>query len=334
MPSSSTFTDTRVISADPAAVSEAGTLIREGHLVAFPTETVYGLGASALEELAVSTIFEAKQRSRINPLIVHVLGLDEASKLVEFNRPAIALAQAFWPGALTLVLPRKERCRLSLLVSAGLDSAAIRAPAHPIARGLLSAAGIPIAAPSANRSGSVSPTRAADVLSELNGKLPMILDGGACQIGLESTIIGFEGDRPVLLRKGAITREAIEQVIGPLCTPDTEKLLAPGMMKSHYAPNTPIRLNAATVEEKEALLAFGSALPAGNYRELNLSSQGDLTEAAANLFSMLRTLDKSGAKRIAVMPIPQFGLGEAINDRLARAAAPRHGGTHDAEYLE
>ena len=334
MPSSPTPAETRLIPAGPAALAEAGALIRKGQFVAFPTETVYGLGANALEEIPVSSIFAAKLRPRINPLIVHVLGLQEAEKLVEFNQPAAALAEAFLPGGMTLVLPRREPCPLALLVSAGLDSAAIRSPAHPVARGLLSAAGVPIAAPSANRSGSISPTTAAHALSELDGVLPVILDGGACQIGLESTIVGFEADTPVLLRKGAVTREAIEQVVGPTVASNSGKLLAPGMMTSHYAPTAQIRLNADSVEEQEALLGFGSVLPPGNYPMLNLSPRSDLSEAAANLFSMLRILDKSGIEQIAVMPIPQVGLGEAINDRLARAAAPRDGWAHDAENLK
>jgi L-threonylcarbamoyladenylate synthase len=314
---------TRLVTQSPPAIEEASDLIRAGQLVAFPTETVYGLGANALDDLAVGSIFAAKQRPRINPLIVHVLDTDEAAKLVEFNRPATALAQAFWPGGVTLVLPRRADCPLSLLVSAGLDSAAVRAPAHPVARELLNAAKVPIAAPSANLSGSISPTTAEHALIELNGKLPMILDGGACEVGLESTIIGFDGERPVLLRKGAVAREAIEQVVGPLGTTDSGELRAPGMMASHYAPKAQIRLNAESVEDHEALLAFGDSLPAGNFPTLNLSPSGDLTEAASNLFSMLRILDHSGTDRIAVMPIPNAGLGEAINDRLARAAAPR-----------
>lgn len=315
--------NTRLLGLEASAIDEAGALIRAGQLVAFPTETVYGLGANALDDVAVGSIFAAKRRPRINPLIAHVLDFEEAEKLVEFNRPSADLARAFWPGGVTLVLPRRSSCPLSLLVSAGLDSAAVRSPAHPAARDLLSAAGVPIAAPSANLSGGISPTTAEHALAELDGKVTMILDGGACQIGLESTIIGFEGEDAVLLRKGAITREAIEQVIGPIGDYHSDELRAPGMMTSHYAPKAPIRLNAASVEDKEALLAFGSPFPAGGFPTLNLSPKADLTEAAANLFSMLRTLDESGAKRIAVMPIPNTGLGEAINDRLMRAAAPR-----------
>ncbi len=327
-------TRTRLLPSGPSSLAEAGALIRSGELVTFPTETVYGLGANALQEIAVSSIFRAKMRPRINPLIVHVQDLAAAEKLVVFNELARELARAFWPGGLTLVLPRKEPCPLALLVSAGLDTVAVRSPVHPIARALLDAAGVPIAAPSANRSGHISPTTAQDALSELDGRVSMILDGGVCQIGLESTIVGFEGASAVLLRKGAVTSEAIELIIGPIGAPPMGKLLAPGMMTSHYAPNAPVRLNATSVEEHESLLGFGRELPPGDYPQLNLSLSGDLNEAAANLFAMLRILDKPGTKRIAVMPIPEGGLGEVINDRLARAAAPRDGWAHDAASLE
>jgi L-threonylcarbamoyladenylate synthase len=314
---------TRLVAQGASSIAEAGALIRSGQLVAFPTETVYGLGASAHDERAVSTIFAAKQRPRINPLIVHIPDFETAEKLVNFNDQATELARAFWPGGLTLVLPRKEPCLLALLVSAGLDTVAVRLPAHPVARGLLGAAGVPIAAPSANRSGHVSPTTAQHALVELHGSVSMIIDGGPCKIGLESTIIGFDGGKAVLLRKGAVTTDAIEQITGPLIQPKAGKLLAPGMMTSHYAPKAPIRLNATTVQDHEALLAFGAVLPSGGYTQCNLSYSADLNEAAANLFSMLRILDHPPTRRIAVMPIPQNGLGEAINDRLARAAAPR-----------
>jgi len=314
---------TRLAAQQESSIIEAGALIRTGQLVAFPTETVYGLGANAYDERAVSDIFAAKKRPRINPLIVHITNLEAAEKLVNFNDQAAKLARTFWPGALTLVLPRKEPCSLALLVSAGLDTVAVRVPAHPVAKGLLEAAGVPIAAPSANRSGYVSPTTAQHAHTELEGCVSMIIDGGPCQIGLESTIIGFDGDKPLLLRKGAITTDAIEQITGRLMEPQAKKLLAPGMMTSHYAPKAAIRLNATTVHEHEVLLAFGSVLPPGNYTCCNLSPSEDLKEAAANLFSMLRILDHLPARRIAVMPIPLNNLGEAINDRLARAAAPR-----------
>jgi L-threonylcarbamoyladenylate synthase len=233
------------------------------------------------------------------------------------------LADAFWPGGLTLVLPRREPCPLALLVSGGLTTAAIRAPAHPIARSLVEAAGVPIAAPSANRAGRISPTRAADAADELQGRVDLILDGGPCPLGIESTVIGFDGKKPILLRPGAVPREDIENLVGRLLDPHGAAIQAPGMMASHYAPRARLRLNAKTVEVDEALLGFGPGPLKGARALCNLSASGDLREAAANLFSMLRQLDKSGAKTIAVMPIPVSGLGEAINDRLARAAAPR-----------
>jgi L-threonylcarbamoyladenylate synthase len=314
---------TRLLTADAKAIAEAAELLREGRLVAFPTETVYGLGANALDDLAVSRIFAAKERPRFNPLIVHVLEGDQAEKLVLFNPLARKLARAFWPGGLTLVLPRRDASGLALLVSAGLATAAVRAPAHQIARALLEASGIPIAAPSANRAGSVSPTTAKHVAEELTGRVDLILDGGPCPIGLESTVVGFHDDQPVLLRPGAISREAIEKIVGPLGAPSGDLIEAPGMMTSHYAPHATLRLNATGVRPGESLLAFGAHVPPGAMATCNLSPKGDLTEAAAHLFAMLRTLDKSGSASIAVMPVPDVGLGEAINDRLARAAAPR-----------
>src|ERR1700704_265713 len=314
---------TRIVAADEDSIALGRKLLREGRLVGFPTETVYGLGANALDEDAVAAIFAAKERPRFNPLIVHVLGSEEAGNLVQFHPLATALADAFWPGGLTLVLPRLERCPLALLVSGGLPTAAIRAPAHPIARSLVEAAGVPIAAPSANRAGRISPTSAADAADELQGRVDLILDGGPCPLGIESTVIGFEGGRPILFRPGAVPREEIESLIGPLRDPDKGAIQAPGMMASHYAPRAQLRLNAKVVEAGEALLAFGPDPARGAHAVRNLSAAGDLREAAANLFSMLRQLDKSGAKTIAVMPIPDRGLGEAINDRLARAAAPR-----------
>jgi L-threonylcarbamoyladenylate synthase len=314
---------TRILPAAAREIAEAGSLLRDGRLVAFPTETVYGLGANALDDAAISRIFAAKDRPRFNPLIVHVLDRDEAEELVRFNAVASALADAFWPGGLTLVLPRREPSGLSLLAGGGLDTAAVRSPAHPTARALLEAAGVPIAAPSANRAGAVSPTTAEAVLEELGGRIDAVLDGGACAIGLESTVIGFSGAQPVLLRAGAVPREAVEKIAGPLAPPVLGAIHAPGMMASHYAPRALLRLNATTLREGEALLAFGGDVPPGARAICNLSQTGDLSEAAANLFAMLRRLDKSGAATIAVMPVPGHGLGEAINDRLARAAAPR-----------
>jgi len=314
---------TAVVPASPASIAEAAGLIRDGRLVAFPTETVYGLGANALDDFAVSAIFAAKERPRFNPLIVHVLDRTEAVEIVTFNAIARALADAFWPGGLTLVLPRREPSPLALLVSAGLDTAAVRSPSHEIARALLDASGVPIAAPSANRSSRISPTMAADVAEELGGRVSLILDGGPCAIGLESTVIGFESETPVLLRPGAIARGEIERVAGPLGRPHGETIQSPGQLASHYAPRTQLRLNAHDVHPGEALLAFGPAVPQGAVAVQNLSANGDLREAAVNLFAMLRALDRAGAKTIAVMPIPNEGLGEAINDRLQRGAAPR-----------
>jgi L-threonylcarbamoyladenylate synthase len=309
--------------ANTNTIEEAAALLRDGRLVAFPTETVYGLGANALDDRAVAAIFAAKDRPRFNPLIVHVPDREEAAELVKFNPLAGALADAFWPGGLTLVLPRREPSPLASLVSAGLPTAAVRSPAHAVARAFVDAAGVPVAAPSANRSGRISPTSAADVAEELQGRVDMILDGGACPLGIESTVIGFDGGQPLLLRPGAVARGDIESVLGPLQGPRRGVIQAPGMMQSHYAPRAKLRLNAAHPERGEGLLAFGTVVPAGADALCNLSARGDLHEAAANLFAMLRRLDQSGVEQIAVMPIPTTGLGEAINDRLERAAASR-----------
>ncbi|MGQ0740863.1 MAG: L-threonylcarbamoyladenylate synthase [Alphaproteobacteria bacterium] len=314
---------TPISPATPRAIAEAAALIREGKLVVFPTETVYGLGANALDDFAVSAIFAAKERPRFNPLIVHVLDRLEAVEIVEFNPTARSLSDAFWPGGLTLVLPRREPSPLALLVSAGLDTVAVRSPSHEVARALLDASGVPIAAPSANRSSRISPTTAADVADELGGRVNLILDGGPCTIGLESTVVGFEDSKPVLLRKGAVPREKIERIGGLLSEPTGDAIQSPGQMQSHYAPRARLRLNARDVRDNEALLAFGPELPQGACVMQNLSLRGDLREAASNFFAMLRALDRAGAQTIAVMPIPNSGLGEAINDRLQRAAAPR-----------
>jgi len=307
---------------DSAAISAAAAVLRAGGLVAFPTETVYGLGADATNGRAVASIFVAKGRPHFNPLIVHVRDAEQAKEFAVFSPLAEELARTFWPGALTLVLPRREDCRLSLLVSAGLDTVALRAPSHPVVQHLIAEAGVPLAAPSANPSGQVSATQAVHVEEGLRGKLDMILDGGPTLIGIESTVIGFEKDRPVLLRPGAVPREAIEKITGPLAAPAHGAITSPGRLASHYAPRAMLRLNARQAAENEALLAFGPDVPAAR-RMLNLSPSGDLGEAAANLFAMLRALDAEGAPAIAVMPIPSGGLGEAINDRLTRAAAPR-----------
>jgi len=301
----------------PTEINAAAEALKKGELVAFPTETVYGLGADATNGQAVAAIFAAKGRPLFNPLIVHVADLEEARRHVELSPRATALAQEFWPGALTLVLPRRKNSPLSLLVSAGLDTVAIRAPSHPAAIALLKETGRPVAGPSANKSGQVTATTAAHVADSLGGALDLILDAGGAALGIESTVVGFDGDRPLLLRPGAIPRGEIEDLIGPLGAPGN-LITSPGQLASHYAPRASLRLNAGATESGEVLLGFGEAPGA----RLNLSPNGDLREAAANLFAMLRELDKSAA-RIAVSPIPDTGIGEAINDRLRRAAAPR-----------
>jgi L-threonylcarbamoyladenylate synthase len=308
--------------ADATGIRDAAKLLRDGGLVAFPTETVYGLGADATNGRAVAAIFAAKRRPQFNPLIVHVRDQAQAETYAQFNPTAEKLASAFWPGALTLVLPRRRDCPLSALVSAGLDTVALRVPAHPIAVRLLAEAGLPIAAPSANASGRISATTAAHVRESLDGRVDLILDGGATPMGLESTVIGFDSGKPVLLRAGAIPSADVELVAGQLATPTNIAIQSPGQLASHYAPHTTIRLNATAVSPDETLLAFGADVPKGARVALNLSAAGDLKEAAANLFAMLHTLDAIGLP-IAVMQIPSEGLGEAINDRLRRAAAPR-----------
>ncbi|MEA2876672.1 MAG: L-threonylcarbamoyladenylate synthase [Hyphomicrobiales bacterium] len=316
---------TRLLTADRAAITAAARVLSEGGLVAFPTETVYGLGADATNSEAVARLYAAKGRPHFNPLIAHVTSAAAAFMFARFSFRAKKLAEAFWPGPLTLVLPKLDGCPVSELATAGLDSIAVRVPAHPVARDLLKAFGKPVVAPSANRSGHVSPTLAEHVRADLDGRIDLILDGGATSVGIESTIVSCI-EMPTLLRPGGVPREAIERVLGHALmiaepVPD-EAPLAPGMLASHYAPKTPLRLNAHDVRDGEALLAFGTNIP-NAARVLNLSPTGDLVEAAANLFSHLRALDASGARGIAVMPIPNEDLGEAINDRLARAAAPR-----------
>ncbi|HYC65037.1 MAG TPA: L-threonylcarbamoyladenylate synthase [Reyranellaceae bacterium] len=311
-------------------IETAARLIREGELVAFPTETVYGLGGDATNERAVAKIFEAKGRPQFNPLISHVLDAGEARRLVRWNQLADKLVESFWPGPLTLVLPRAKDSAISLLATAGLDSVAVRSPAHFMARDLIRAAGRPIAAPSANPSGAISPTRAEHVAEALGDRVKMILDGGPCTVGLESTVLDLSTSRPVLLRPGGATREAIEAVIGPVAlseavpTGDAARK-SPGQLESHYAPARPVRLDAKAAAPDEALLAFGANPPAGARQTLNLSPTGDLTEAAANLFAHLRALDRPENRRIAVMAVPDKGLGLAINDRLRRAAAGDRG---------
>ena len=297
--------------------------MRTGRLVAFPTETVYGLGGDATNDHAVAAIFAAKARPRFNPLIVHVCDLAEAERLAVFNEPAHHAATQFWPGPLTFVLPRQPFAGLSLLASAGLDTVAVRVPAHPVAQALLREAGRPIAAPSANRSGRVSPTEAAHVADDLGEDVALILDDGPTPVGLESTVIDLSGEVPALLRLGAVTFEALTELLGPVAFPGSALPKSPGMLASHYAPDLPVRLVATEARPGEALLAFGPDAPPGFAEVLWLSRSGDLAEAAANLFAMLRRLDRPSFTGIAVMQIPEHGLGRAINDRLRRAAAPR-----------
>jgi L-threonylcarbamoyladenylate synthase len=311
----------RIATATDEAIAEAAALLRAGRLVAFPTETVYGLGADATNDKAVAAIYAAKDRPAFNPLIAHVPDLEAALSLVSFDERALLLAQAFWPGPLTLVLPRRDDCPVAHLASAGLDSLAVRVPGHPVALALLRAAAVPLAAPSANRSEEVSPTTARHVAESLGDRIDLILDGGPCRVGLESTVVDLSGPHPALLRPGGLAPETIEALIGPLATAGHgDAPRSPGMTRRHYAPRLPLRMNACCPDDGEALLAFGEA-PEGTH--LNLSPAGDLVEAAANLFAMLRTLDKGPHRGIAVRPIPDRGLGRAINDRLRRAAAKR-----------
>jgi len=309
----------QIVPIDDQSIARAARILRDGGLVAFPTETVYGLGADACSDEAVARIFAAKARPDFNPLIVHVPSGDAAGKLVRFNARAERLAAQFWPGPLTLVLPRQADCPVSLLATAGLPTLAVRVPGRQDARRLLRTAGIPVAAPSANPSGRVSPTTARHVADGLGDKVDLILDGGACPVGLESTVVDCTTDTPTLLRPGGVAREDLESLLAtPLAvanaTGDGPK--APGMLERHYATRLPLRLDAAAPRAGEALLGFGPAAGA----TLNLSARGDLTEAAANLFAHLHRLDDPAYTGIAVSPIPEEGLGRAINDRLRRAA--------------
>ena len=316
---------TSVQKANAESIARAAAILRRGGLVAFPTETVYGLGANAANDEAVAAIFAAKRRPRFNPLIVHVRNLEHAREFADFNAQAQSLAEAFWPGPLTMVLPRRPRARISLLASAGLDSIALRVPSHPTAHLLLHESGLAIAAPSANPSGSVSPTTAAHVAESLGGSVDLVLDDGAAGLGIESAIVGFAEFGPLLLRPGALPRAKIEALVGRLHASTGETIVSPGQMTSHYAPRAELRLDAQTVHCGEALLAFGPEVPMSVQLIRNLSPSADVREAAANLFAMLRELDASGCRCIAVMPIPEHDLGEAINDRLRRAAAGRNG---------
>jgi L-threonylcarbamoyladenylate synthase len=309
------------LSPDARGLAQAAELLRAGHLVAFPTETVYGLGADATSGAAVAKIYAAKRRPAFNPLIAHVENRAGAEQQGAFTREAAALAEAFWPGPLTLVLPLAPGTTICALARAGLGSVALRVPAHRVAQDLLAATGLPLAAPSANLSGRVSPVSAAHVREDLDGRIDAIIDAGATQVGLESTIISCLGSGPELLRPGGISRAAIETVLGrPLAAPRAETApRAPGMLASHYAPRARLRLDATSLREGEAGLDFGGRFENAPH-VLDLSPRGDLIEAAGNLFAYLRALDARGHAMIAVAPIPARGLGEAINDRLRRAA--------------
>jgi L-threonylcarbamoyladenylate synthase len=339
-----------VAGASVGAVKDARSVLAAGGLVAFPTETVYGLGADATNDKAVAKLYAVKERPAFNPLIAHVADLAAAQHLAVLNDTALRLARAFWPGPLTLVLPKAAHCPVGQLATAGLDTIAVRVPSHPVARQILAAFGKPVVAPSANRSGKVSPTTAQHVLHDLRDRIELLINDGPAPLGIESTILACI-DSTVLLRPGAIDRAAIEKTLGTAVAPpavDTHHRghdghhhdgktgattaasapapLAPGMLASHYAPRTPLRMNATEVAPGEALLAFGAQPPSGADKAaaiLNLSERGDLVEAAANLFAHLRSLDTERAAAIAVVPIPEHGIGEAINDRLRHAAAPR-----------
>ncbi|QEX23731.1 threonylcarbamoyl-AMP synthase [Hypericibacter adhaerens] len=318
----------RILSPTDEAIAEAAALLEKGALVALPTETVYGLAGDATSDSAVAAIFAAKDRPQFNPLIAHYPSAEAAARDVSFDPRAQELARRFWPGPLTLVLPRRADCRVSLLASAGLDSQAVRVPRHEVAQRLLAKFGRPLAAPSANRSGRVSPTLPQHVAEELGHRVALILDGGACAIGIESSVVALLGNDAVLLRPGAVTEEEIQAAIGPLAhAGEAGQPRGPGMMASHYAPELPLRLDATSLRDNEALLAFGSQPLPGAALSFNLSAGGDLQEAAAHLFAALRQLDRDGRCQglsgIAAMPVPDRGIGRAINDRLRRAAAPR-----------
>ncbi len=322
---------TLLLTADPDGIAAAAGMLRAGALVAFGTETVYGLGADATDPAALARVFAAKGRPRFNPLICHYPDADAVFRHVAPNEAARLLAGRFWPGPLTLVLPRAPDCPVPLLASAGLDTLAVRVPAPETARMLLRAIGRPVAAPSANRSGAVSPTTARHVLADLGGRIAAVLASGPCRVGVESTVLDMAGERPVLLRPGGVPVEAIEAIIGPVersvaAGEAGQTLRSPGLMLSHYAPSLPLRLDAASVGADEALLAYGPAL-AGAGAVFDLSRLGDPAEAASRLFEGLRWLDAEGVRlglgRIAAMTVPGEGIGLAIVDRLRRAAAPR-----------
>lgn len=327
---------TTLKSVSPESMAEAAEIIKSGGVVAFPTETVYGLGANALDGQAVAKIFSSKNRPAINPVIVHVAKREDAEKYVVVDARAKGLMQAFWPGPLTMILPKRDGGGVSDLVSAGLGTIAMRMPNHPAALKLIETAGVPIAAPSANASGEPSATTPRHVMESLGGRIPLILAGGACAVGLESTVLDLSGDVPVIVRAGAITARDLEPYLGDVSYDlnNHDKPKSPGQLLKHYAPSLPVRLNAVDVNTGEGLLAFGNTkfmgvktggfanqLPDTKFK--NLSERGDLLEAAANLFSMLRDLDNVDNTGIAVMNIPDVDIGIAINDRLRRAAQGR-----------
>ncbi|KAF0117254.1 MAG: tRNA threonylcarbamoyladenosine biosynthesis protein [Rhodospirillaceae bacterium] len=320
-PTGRSFSGGGGVAATEETIAEAARLLRAGELVAFPTETVYGLGADAGNDRAVAALFAAKGRPQFNPLIAHVATVEAVAALGEMTPPARRLAEHLWPGPLTLVVRRRRDCPVSRLASAGLETLAVRIPDHPVARALLTAVGGPVVAPSANRSGGVSPTTAAHVADSFDGIAALILDGGPCRVGVESTVVDLSGAHPALLRPGGTALSSIERLIGPLASLEEEMGAprAPGQLTRHYAPNRPVRLEAHDRRPGEVLLGFGHVVGA----TLNLSPRADLEEAAANLFAMLRALDRPDVVAIAVSPVPAFGLGLAINDRLHRAAADR-----------
>ena len=327
-----TAIQTEMLAADDAGIARAAGLLRDGACVALPTETVYGLAADATNPRVVAGIYEAKGRPRFNPLIAHCADFDSAAREGVFDTDARRLAEAFWPGPLTIVVPLAEGARVCDLARAGLPSVALRVPDHPVASQILRAVDRPLAAPSANPSGRISPTSAAHVARDLTGRIAAIVDGGDTPVGLESTIVACLDGTPRLLRPGGVSREALEAVLGYALaeaaptTGEPTAPVAPGMLTSHYAPRAQVRLDATAIEPGEAALLFGDALPRGMENavaRVNLSESGDLREAAANLFGALRALDETGAAGIAVAPIPDHDLGEAIMDRLRRAAADR-----------
>lgn len=316
-----------ILPATPDSIEKAAAILRAGGLVGMPTETVYGLAGNANDDRAVAAIFAAKQRPSFNPLIVHLPTVAAAKSLALFSDYAAKLAEQFWPGPLTMVLPQQPNSPVSKLATAGLPTIALRVPNHQTAQDLMRACGLPLAAPSANRSGEISPTQAKHVEKSLGSAIDMILDGGECLVGLESTIVDLSTGRPTVLRMGGISLEQIEAVIGPIDRFDGKKtgpIKAPGMLLRHYSPSIPLRMGIDNPKADEALLAFGADIPAGFQNILNLSASGDLLEAAANLYKFLHQLDHPSYSGIAAMPVPDHGLGRAINDRLRRAAAKDH----------